>query len=132
MAKQKELREGWARDLALDAIWRSLDASDGWTVLAPEAYTEAGVPAAVVAAHTHEHRSDGSWKGSLTRAGKPLAAVTGVYGLTWVESLLDALGLPQPWQMGRGSRYGHAVETLRGYCAATGVEVGCRALAGAP
>ncbi len=82
---------------------RAASLCNGHSILKPEAFTDAGLPAAVVEHMTRKYKSDGSPKGTLFVNGQPVKELTGVYGLQMLRFLAVALGVEYHETIGRGS-----------------------------
>ncbi len=86
-----------------ETILRAAARCDGHGILKPEALTDAGFPAEVVAYLTTRHQSDGSPKGTIFVNGEPVKELTGVYGLDALRFIADALDLKYQRALGRGT-----------------------------
>jgi hypothetical protein len=82
---------------------------DGHSILSPKAFTEAGVPAELVACYEATYKSDpADWLHQISDAdGNPVDQVAGVYCLTILEEINRDLGLPGSFFSGRGARATH-------------------------
>ena len=82
---------------------------DGHSIVSPMAFTEAGVPAELVACYHEIHASDPSnWLNQIKdQDGNPVEQVTGVNCLTILEEITRDLGLPDSCFGGRGTRARH-------------------------
>ena len=102
--KQKRERLSW-KNVDREVVLRVAEICDGHTIFKPEAFTQAGAPEALIAQHTTAYESDLSCgKSTIFVDGKPVTQCVGVYGLDVIEQINDDLGLPSPWQTGRGFR----------------------------
>ncbi|MBI1338468.1 MAG: hypothetical protein GC164_16115 [Phycisphaera sp.] len=91
------------RALDPEVILRSADLCDGHSILAPEAFIQAGLPIELVEQLTVTHESDTtSPKSTIFHDGQPVASVRGVYGLDLLVFLAGALGVTYPRCIGRG------------------------------
>jgi hypothetical protein len=112
-------RLSWA-DVDREIVLKVAEVCDGHTIFAPEAFTRVGAPPAIVAQHTTAYESDLSCgKATIFVDGRPVTQCVGVYGLDVIEQINDDLGLPSPWQTGRGFR---AQQCYRNILAHFGVE----------
>ena len=75
---------------------------DGHSIMSPQAFLDAGLPADVVAHLTRTYKSDGSPKGTLFVAGQPVKQLEGVYGLDMLRFLGVALDVEYRQALGRG------------------------------
>lgn len=92
-------------ELPKDTLCAIADVSgdDGHTLFDPVAYVKAGLTMELTSYFTQPHRSDGQTaKGSIFREGEVVPEVTGIYGLTVLEHISNALELPMPVFHGRG------------------------------
>ncbi len=96
-----------------ETILRAASLCDGHSVLKPDAFTEAGLPAEVVEHVTREYRSDGTPKGTLFVNGRAVESLTGVYGLDLLRFLASALGVEYRPALGRGFEATNIVSALR-------------------
>lgn len=94
----------------------SVSEGDGHSIFGPQAYLDAGMPKELVEAFGEKHTSDGSVKGTIFVDGKAVRALTGVYGLTVVESIANALNLQTGSFMGRGFRAQAAFRAIKAHC----------------
>ena len=95
-----------------EAILRAASLCDGHTIFAPEAFTEAGLPAEVVAHMTITYHSDGTPKGTISVKGQAVKELTGVYGLDLLRLLAQALGVTYARAIGRGFEAGNIQTAL--------------------
>lgn len=64
-----------------------------------------GLPEEFVNQFLHEHKSDGTWKGSITSTdGKILSTVQGVYNLDLIKGLCDLFDVKYEFYFGRGTQ----------------------------
>jgi len=126
MAKRKSKKErlSW-KNVDREVVLRVAEICDGHTIFKPEAFTEAGAPAALIAQHTTAYESDLSCaKATIFVDGKPVTQCVGVYGLDVIEQINDDLGLPSPWQTGRGFRAQQCHANILKHFSVTGVSQG--------
>lgn len=92
-----------------DEDWTAL--SSGHDLYKPSFYIEKGFAESFVWHFVREHKSDGTWKGSITTPdGKILATVFGVNNLEFLIGLRDIFALKPTFLFGRGS---YAREIIR-------------------
>jgi len=84
------------------AVLRAASLCDGHSILAPQAFIDAGLPAELVAHLTTTHRSDGTPKGSIFVDGRVVEELQGVYGLDVLRFMASALELEYRSALGRG------------------------------
>jgi|688.fasta_scaffold25991_10 hypothetical protein len=120
--KPEEL--SWA-SVDREVILKVIELCDGHTIFKPEAFSNFGAPPALVAKHTVAYESDLSdHKATIFVGGKPVTQCVGVYGLDVIEQINDDLGLPSPWQTGRGFRARQCYENIRKHLGAEEVANG--------
>jgi acyl CoA:acetate/3-ketoacid CoA transferase len=85
-----------------ETILKAADRCDGHGILKPEAFVDAGLPAAVIHHLTRTYKSDGSPKGTIFVQGEPVKELSGVYGLDMLRFLASALGVEYAPALGRG------------------------------
>jgi hypothetical protein len=85
-----------------EVILRAASRCDGHSILKPEAFIDAGLPAAVVEHLTTTYRSDGTFKGTIFVDGQAVKELRGVYGLDALRFLARALGVEYRGAIGRG------------------------------
>ena len=91
------------RQLPAETIRQAAGLCDGHSILAPQAYVDAGLPPEVVRHVTTTHRSDNSSpKSTIFVSDRPVDSLRGVYGLHLLELLADALGVRYQQCLGRG------------------------------
>jgi len=95
------------------AILRAAGVCDGHGIVEPAALIDAGLPEEVVAQLTATHRSGDDHKSTLYVDGRPVEAVTGVYGLDALRFIALALGVAYPTKLGRGSQAAAIRSALR-------------------
>jgi acyl CoA:acetate/3-ketoacid CoA transferase len=107
------------RQLSPDVILKATGLCDGHSIMKPEAFTDAGLPAEVVKHLTHTYKSDGSPKGTIFVKGKPVKELSGVYGLDMLRFIASALGVEYRQAMGRGFEAQNIQIALRQHFAST-------------
>lgn len=84
---------------------------DGHSIVLPEAFPSL-VGSGIIERLTMTFESDGTLKGSITKDGRPVDKVEGIYTLHVQESIRDWLGLPSSGMNGRGFRARAATSTI--------------------
>jgi hypothetical protein len=82
---------------------------DGHTIFLPSFFVKMGFEESFVLKHTRQYESDGSTKGSISKDGKILENVHGVYGLFFAYAVAADIGADPTEahsKMGRGSQAG--------------------------
>jgi hypothetical protein len=75
-----------------------------------------GLPEEFVNQFVKEHKSDGSWKGSITTTdGKILATLTSVYSLDLIKGLVDLFDVKYEFYFGRGTSAREMSRKLKAY-----------------
>ena len=93
------------RDTPGAVILKAVAICDGHSIFGPQAFVDAGLPEPVVRYFTSNHRSDpASHKGTIFVGGRAVDHVTGVYGLSLLEFVAEALGVDYRRCHGRGSQ----------------------------
>ncbi len=101
------------RQLSPEILLKAASLCDGHSILKPEAFIEAGLPADVVEYLTRSYKSDGSPKGTIFVAGRPVKELKGVYGLDVLRFLASALGVEYRSAIGRGFEAQNIQQALR-------------------
>lgn len=101
------------RALPPEVILAAVRICDGHTIYLPKAFTDAGLPEAVVAHLTREYRSDGSPKGTLFVNGEAVKSLTGVYGLDLLRFLASSLDVEYRHALGRGFEAQNIIAALQ-------------------
>ena len=102
-----------------DVIIKAAARCDGHSILKPEAFTDAGLPAEVVQHLTTTYKSDASPKGTIFVGGQPVKELTGVYGLDVLTFIAGALGVEYEDKIGRGFRAQSIQQALHRHFAST-------------
>ena len=90
---------------------------DGHSLFDPTAYIAAGLTMELANFFTRLHQSDGTPKGTLFNKGGIVPELTGIYGLTVLEAITDALNLERPHFHGRGFRARALFTLIQHHCA---------------
>lgn len=101
-AKQHRRLADLIRQCDPAVLLRAAGLCDGHSIMAPNAFLDAGLPAAVVDHLTRSYKSDGSPKGTIFVAGQPVKELCGVYGLDVLRFLAQSLGVEYRSAIGRG------------------------------
>jgi hypothetical protein len=105
-----------------DNEWNDL--GNGHEFFKPTLYTKPlpkpddgfGLPEEFVNQFVKEHKSDGSWKGSITTTdGKILATLTSVYSLDLIKGLVDLFDVKYEFYFGRGTSAREMSRKLKAY-----------------
>ncbi len=105
-------------DVSLEHIKAAIDIidGDGHTIFKPEAFIEAGVPQDIVERCTEIHESDlSSHKATIFIDGKPTNALSGVYGLAMLSTIIRDLDIPAEVYLGRGFQARAWTEAINKY-----------------
>lgn len=84
---------------------------DGWSIYTPQYFEEMGLDKEVVAAFDENHKSKGGYKSTIFVENKPVAGVSGVYGLNLLEFIASTFDV-HSGKMGRGFRAGDLCDQL--------------------
>ena len=86
-----------------EVILKAADVCDGHSILDPQAFIDAGLPAEVVGHLTRTYKSDlSSPKSTIFVKGEPVRELSGVYGLDVLRFLAGAVGVEYMRALGRG------------------------------
>lgn len=100
-----EVVEDWAAqpEAIIAAVVKAID-GDGHTIFDPSLLRGAGVPEELVQASTTKYESNPDhWKETIfAKNGQPVREMTGVYGLSVLWAIRDAIGAASSMAMGRG------------------------------
>lgn len=84
-------------DVPNDVLLKAAMSVDGWTIWDPQKFVDMGVPAELIATVARDHKSDGSYKGSIwDKNGNMFASCAGVYGLDLLRAIAADLKVDYP------------------------------------
>lgn len=107
------LREA-VRNTDREVLGKVIRRLDGHTVFRAEEFADSGLPPGLVPSLTYEHRSSYIGDPKYTvydPLGRPLPALTGLYGLDLLEFIAGCFGVRSN-KMGRGFRAGDMAQQL--------------------
>jgi len=110
------------RQLEPEVILKAITLCTGHNILDPEALIVAGLPTEVVDQLTATHRSGNDHKSMLYVDGRPVEAVTGVWGLSLLQFVALALQVEYPIKFGRGSQASAIKSAIRSHLSAADVK----------